>query len=146
MASKQQQQLKERTLEQVVAEIGLYPVDAYEFVQQGLSFTVQRIHGAEGEVIDRGGRVRSRHITGQDLCQGLREFALAQWGLLARAVLRRWNITCTLDFGRIVFALIDAGQMQKTEEDTIDDFRNVFDFKSAFETGYRIETETMSCY
>jgi uncharacterized repeat protein (TIGR04138 family) len=146
MASKQKQQVKERTLEQVVAEIGLYPVDAYEFVQQGLSYTVQRIHGEEAEVTDRAtGRIRSRHITGQDLCHGLREFALAQWGLLARAVLRRWNITCTLDFGRIVFALIEAGQMQKTDEDNIDDFRNVFDFKTAFESGYRIATASLAC-
>lgn len=146
MASKHQQQVKDRTLEQVVADIGIYPVDAYEFVQQGLSYTVQRIHGADAEVADRTtGRVRSRHITGQDLCHGLREFALAQWGLLARAVLRRWNITCTLDFGRIVFALIDASQMQKTEEDTIDDFRNVYDFKIAFETEYRIATASLAC-
>jgi uncharacterized repeat protein (TIGR04138 family) len=145
MASKHQQQVKERTLEQVVAEVGLYPVDAYEFVQQALSFTVQRIHGEEAELADAKGGGRSRHITGQDLCQGLREFALAQWGLLARSVLRRWNITCTLDFGRIVFALIEANQLQKTDEDSINDFRNVYDFKTAFETGYRIETATMSC-
>ena len=48
-------------------------------------------------------------------------------------VLRRWNITSTLDFGRIVFALIEVKQMQRTEDDSIDDFRNVYDFKTAFE-------------
>jgi uncharacterized repeat protein (TIGR04138 family) len=53
-------------------------------------------------------------------------------------VLRQWNIQSTLDFGRIVFALIEAGQMQKTDDDTIEDFRNVFDFKSALELEYRI--------
>jgi uncharacterized repeat protein (TIGR04138 family) len=57
-------------------------------------------------------------------------------------VLRRWNITSTLDFGRIVFLLIEEGQMQKVEEDTLDDFKNVYDFKSAFETEYRIPSQT----
>jgi uncharacterized repeat protein (TIGR04138 family) len=141
MASKQKQKERERTLEQVVAEVALYPMEAFEFVQQGLSFTMQRIHGEDAA--ERKGK--SRHVSGQDLCQGLREFALAQWGMLARAVLRRWNVTCTLDFGRIVFAMIDARQMQKTDEDTIEDFRNVYDFKTAFDNGYKIETVAISC-
>jgi uncharacterized repeat protein (TIGR04138 family) len=144
MASKQKQ-VKERTIEQVVAEVGLYPIDAYEFLQQGLSYTVQRIHGDGPAPSARGPSKTSRHVSGQDLCHGLREFALAQWGLLARSVLRRWNITSTLDFGRMVFALIDARQMQRTDDDTIDDFRNVYDFKTAFENGYRIETAALSC-
>ena len=113
-------------------EYGAYPPEAYDFVQQGLSFTVQLVHGA-------GAKPRaSRHVTGQDLCEGIRQFALNQYGMLASTVLRHWNITTTLDFGRIVFALIEAGQMQKTDDDTVDDFRNVYDFKTAFETDYRI--------
>ena len=113
-------------------EYGAYPPEAYDFVQQGLSFTVQVIHG-------KGGKPRAnRHVSGQQLCEGIREYALAQYGMLAATVLGLWNITSTLDFGRIVFALIEAGQMQKTDEDTIEDFRNVFDFKTAFESEYRI--------
>ena len=67
----------------------------------------------------------------------MKDFALHQWGLLARTVLRRWNVTCTLDFGRIVFAMVDAGHMQKTQDDSVDDFKGVFDFRHAFDT-YRI--------
>jgi uncharacterized repeat protein (TIGR04138 family) len=136
--------VKERTLEQVVADVGLYPADAFEFVQQGLGFTVQQTHGEDPPHVDPS-RPVSRHVSGQQLCEGLRDFALAQWGLLARAVLRRWNVTSTLDFGRIVFALIDAGQMQKTDEDTLDDFRSVYDFRTAFESGYRIGATSLSC-
>lgn len=131
--------MTERTVEQVAADVGIYPVEAYEFIQQGLGFTVHQIHG------DGTASAPNRHVSGQDLCNGLRDYALAQWGLLARAVLRRWNITSTLDFGRIVFALIDAGQMQKTDEDTVEDFRNVYDFRSAFEDGYRIAAGPLSC-
>ena len=113
-------------------EYGAYPPEAYDFVQQGLSFTVQQTHGNKAK------SRASRHVSGQQLCEGIRGYALNQYGMLASAVLRLWNIHSTLDFGRIVFALIEAGQMQKTDEDTIEDFRNVYDFKTAFETEYRI--------
>ncbi len=125
----------EKSLPQVVEEVGLYPIEAFEFVQQGLSFTVQKMHG---ELKDE--KV-SRHVTGRDLCEGLREFALMNWGLLARTVLARWNVRKTVDFGRIVFALVDNGYMQKTANDTLEDFRDVFDFKGAFES-YKIESPT----
>lgn len=124
---------KAKSLQQVARDAGLYPAEAYEFVQRGLTYTVQRIHGAADDP------EASRHVSGPQLCNGLREFALTQWGMLARTVLRRWGIHSTLDFGRIVFTLIDAGQMQKTDDDNLEDFRNVFDFRSAFEAGYRIQ-------
>lgn len=123
----------EKQLEEIVEEVGLYPIEAYEFIQRGLEYTVNKVHG---KVKDP--KV-SRHIGGRELCDGLREYALKNWGLMARTVLARWNIRRTHDFGRIVFALVDNGWMQKTEEDSIEDFRDVFDFKTAFEAGYRIE-------
>ena len=124
----------EKRLEEVVDEVGLYPRDAYLFVQEGLGYTVNKIHGAR-----RKQPGMSRHVSGQDLCEGLREFALHRWGLMAGPVLERWNVRRTLDFGKIVFALVDKGLMQKTDEDQLDDFRDVYDFKNAFEAGYRIE-------
>ena len=120
---------------EVVEEVGLYPVQAYEFIQQGLGYTVNKIHG---QVKDPE---KSRHVSGRDLCEGLREFASLRWGLMARTVLYRWNVRKTVDFGRIVFALVDGGLMQKTEDDSIEDFRDVFDFTKAFESEYRIEIQ-----
>lgn len=125
-----------RTLAQIVDEVGMYPLEAYLFVEQGLAHTVKRLHG---EADPDEPNPRDRHVSGPDLCEGLRELALVQWGLLARTVLKRWNITSTLDFGRIVFALIEGGRMQKTDADNLDDFRNVYDFRTAFEGEYRIE-------
>jgi uncharacterized repeat protein (TIGR04138 family) len=122
-----------KSLHQLAKEVGDYPAEAYEFIQRGLSYTVQKLHGTDTDPD------ACRHIGGRQLCDGLREYALTQWGLLARTVLWEWGIHCTLDFGKIVFALIDAGQMQKTDEDCLDDFRNVYDFKSTFEAGYRIQ-------
>jgi uncharacterized repeat protein (TIGR04138 family) len=124
--------IKEKSVQQVVEDVGLYPPEAYAFIQKGLNHTVQRLHGKQKDP------KASRHVTGQDLCEGLREVALAEWGRLARAVLRRWNITSTLDFGRIVFAMVDAGLMQKTEDDSIDDVRNVYDCRAAGVVEYQI--------
>lgn len=142
-----------KTLRQVADDGGLYPVEAFEFVQLGLSFTVNRIHGkdastsqggspSQGASPSQGGSPsQSRHVTGQQLCEGLRDYALQQWGLLAKTVLGRWNVTSTLDFGRIVFSLVAGGLLKTTEGDTLEDFRNVYDFKTAFEAGYRIESK-----
>ena|SRR5579859_1302592 len=122
---------KQKSIQRLV-DLGAYPAEAYEFVQRGLGFTVQRVHGT---AVDPDA---SRHVSGQQLCEGLRDLAISQWGMLASVVLRRWNIHSTLDFGRIVFSLIEVEQMQKTDQDSLEDFRGVFDFRTAFEAGYRI--------
>lgn len=99
-----------------------YPVEAFEFVQQGLEYTVKKLNRRSG----------CRHVSGRELCYGLRDFAVEKWGFLARAVLSKWNINSTMDFGRIVYLLIKGGWMVKDENDSIEDFDNVFDFEEAF--------------
>src|SRR4051812_17584405 len=103
-----------KSLQEGIDALGLYPAGAVDFVQRGLTYTVEKIHGAPPSA---GGadEEKSRHVSGQDLCEGLREFALSQWGMMAQVVLARWNIRTTLDFGRIVFALVENNFMQKTE-------------------------------
>jgi uncharacterized repeat protein (TIGR04138 family) len=109
-----------------IANTTKYPVDAFRFVQQALDFTVRRIHGNESSSDE------SRHVTGRDLCKGIRDYALQQYGLLALTVLSRWHIHSCEDFGHIVFAMVDAQMMRKTEEDSIRDFIDVYDFQQAF--------------
>jgi len=121
------QKAKTINWERVLRAAGPYPIEAINFVREGLSFTVSQRHANPEELSDA-----DRHITGQQLCFGLRDFAIEQYGMLAPAVLRHWHIARTDDFGRIVFALIDAGVMSKTADDTIDDFRAVYDFDEAF--------------
>jgi uncharacterized repeat protein (TIGR04138 family) len=126
-----------KSLQEVVDAVGVYPPDAYVFVQEGLNYTVEKVHrDTEPDA--------SHHVGGRELCEGLRELALKQWGFLASLVLERWNITSTMDFGRIVFAMVDHDLLQKTDGDQIDDFRQVYDFRSVFETGYRIEPKIAS--
>ncbi len=110
-----------------------YPVDAFAFVQRGLDFTVRREHGEPDAAVDPLQEDSpSRHVSGTMLCEGLRDFAIQQYGLLAGTVLRRWRITRCEDFGHIVFAMVESGMMHKTQEDSIEDFIGVFSFREAF--------------
>ncbi|MCA9279470.1 MAG: hypothetical protein H6815_01435 [Phycisphaeraceae bacterium] len=121
---------------------GDYPPEAFEFVRQGLSHTAEMVHGtnasseedADDPSIDllSSDEEASRHVSGQQLCMGLRDFALKRYGLLARTVMSKWGVNRTEDFGNIVFAMIDAGLMRKSDQDTVTDFRAVFDFDEAF--------------
>lgn len=79
------------------------------------------------------------HVDGQDLCWGLRDLAIEQWGLLAPVVLRHWGIRSTMDFGKMVFALVDHGLLQKQPGDDIRDFEKVYDFETAFVKTYKID-------
>lgn len=115
-------------LKVVLDEAGGYAPGCCAFISDGLAYTVQMVHG-EGAAADD----ESRHVTGQQLCMGLRDFAVKRYGLLAKVVLNRWGIYETADFGRIIFALVDAGQMHKTDDDQIEDFEHVYDFDEAFE-------------
>lgn len=117
-----------KSIQQVVAELGSYPIDAFEFVREGLSFTVQQVHDDPENLSPE-----QCHVTGEQLCLGLRDLAARKWGLLAPTVLARWGIRGTLDFGRIVYALVDNHYMKKQPTDSLEDFRDVYDFNTAFE-------------
>ena len=100
---------------------GRYARAAYLFVYDALQHTVEKL-----------GKVsmpkEQRHVSGRDLLFGLSEYALDQFGPLTRTVFDHWGIRETRDFGEIVFLLVDNGLMSKTEDDSIDDFVDVFDF------------------
>lgn len=84
------------------------------------------------------------HISGAELLEGIRLLALQQYGLMARHVFASWGVTTTEDFGRIVFDLVEAGKMRKTEQDHLSDFFDVYDFADALDRGYRCSTHLPS--
>jgi uncharacterized repeat protein (TIGR04138 family) len=96
---------------------------AYLFLLSSLHHVMQRLE-------------RPRHISGQELAEGVRELALDRYGPMARTVLEHWGIHATADLGDIVFALVECGILIKQEDDRKEDFRAVFDFEEAFELGY----------
>jgi uncharacterized repeat protein (TIGR04138 family) len=129
MSQQQKQHIKPKEVDwkRVVEAAGPYPVDAFNFVREGLSFTAHRVHQDI-----RNLQEQDRHISGQQLCLGLRDFAIERYGLLAQAVLAHWHISRTDDFGRIVFAMVEQGVLSKTADDSLNDFRAVYDFAEAF--------------
>ena len=165
----------EKPIEDVVRELGRYPIEAFVFVQECISAAAEQVHGPmspaqatvaqwmtrneidlkglEGlreagdlppdiaEALRAAGGLEkmNRHVTGQELCQAVHDVALRQWGLMARSVLARWDITRTEDIGVIVFALVDNNWLQKQPTDSPEDFENGFSFEEAFDEAYRIE-------
>jgi uncharacterized repeat protein (TIGR04138 family) len=119
----------------IKAAAGPYPVDALRFVQAGFGHAAKsdaertrRMEAVALEELDRP----EKHMSGQHLCFRLAEFAIEQYGLMAPLVLRSWNIERTDDFGRIVYALIELGYLRKSPDDSIEDFRGVYDFAEVF--------------
>lgn len=106
---------------------GPYPPEAFAFVQQGLRATIERLRANDDAMPEDG-----RHVSGQELCHGLRNYAIDQYGMLAGVVLNHWNVRRTEDFGRIVFGMVEAKLLRKTDEDRFEDFQGVFDFREAF--------------
>lgn len=96
-----------------------YGRGAFEFVQEALRLAHERA-GRDG------------HVTGKELLEAFRTHALDQFGLLAQAVLAEWGVHSTVDVGRIVFLCVEAGEMGKTDDDSLDDFRSAYDFAEAF--------------
>ena len=112
-------------LDEIMAADRRYARDAYIFVSESLGYTVQR-----------SGRVG--HVTGPELCEGLAEFALGQFGRLARSVLASWGIRSSEDIGEIVFRMVEVGLLRKTEDDRREDFAGALDFDEAFDRGFEL--------
>ena len=106
-------------VQHVVQRDPRYAAEAYFFVRDGLEFTVKNLK--------KGARGLARHVNGQELSEGLCSYALDEYGPMAFFTLKSWGITRTDDFGEIVFNLIEAGMLGKTDEDRKEDFAGRFD-------------------
>ena len=113
-----------------------YHRDAYFFVFEALRFAQEQmgIGGMASPLQEDPDE--ERHVTGQQLCEAIRQYAIQQYGMLAKNVLNEWGVRNTGDFGEIVFNLIEIGQMKKTEHDRREDFENVFDFNDGLQDAF----------
>ncbi len=116
-----------KKIEEILEKNPRYKLEGYTFVLAALHDTVVNLK-------------KPRHITGQELAAGIRDYAIEQFGPMAQTVLKHWGIQETLDFGKIVFALIDVELLSKQPEDKLSDFDNVYDFQEAFGK-YKIHDE-----
>jgi uncharacterized repeat protein (TIGR04138 family) len=115
-------------IEEIIRGDKRYKPDAYDFVMRALAFTQKKLK-------------RQGHMSGRELCDGIRQFATEQYGPMALAVFKHWGITSTEDFGRIVFNMVASGVMSKTEQDSPDDFKAVYDLKEVFDV-FKIISDT----
>ncbi len=114
----------EEALELILASDGRYHAEAYHFVREALDYTQRNI--------GKDNRGRIRHVTGQELLQGIREFALERFGPMAMTVFEEWGVHQCRDFGEIVFNLVESGLLAKTDQDSRADFDDGYTFFDAF--------------
>ena len=119
----------EEGIERIMERDARYNPDAYLFVREGLDFTV-KLH-------KKTGQVATRHVTGQELLEGLRRYALQQFGPMTKTVLSYWGVKRCEDFGEIVFNMVDGGILGKQERDSRDDFKGGYDFDEVFVKPYQ---------
>ena len=114
----------DQAVEQILREDQRFDPNAYRFVREGLDFTLkqQKRHGGSG----------SRHVSGPELLDGLRQYTLKEFGPMAKVVLNEWGITRCEDFGQIVFNLVQKGVLGKSDSDRVEDFSEIFTFEEAF--------------
>jgi uncharacterized repeat protein (TIGR04138 family) len=111
-------------LDAIVASDSRYQRDAYVFLRDSLDYTTKQQKKIKGAPV--------RHVAGPALLEGVRQYALREFGPLVVTVFSYWGIRCCEDIGHMVFNLIGAGIFGKTEDDSIEDFKSVYDFHEAF--------------
>ena len=121
----------ETTLALILAKDPRYESEAYLFVKDALDYTQK--------LVIKPSRDEIRHVSGQELLEGIRAFALTQFGPMAPTVFEEWGIRRCEDFGEIVFNMVEIGLLGKTEKDSRADFQNGYDFDTAFRQPFRPE-------
>src|SRR5213080_859406 len=111
-------------LDSIVTSDPRYGRGAYVFLRDALDFTTKRQKKIKG--------VSVRHVTGPELLDGVRKYALKEFGPMVITVFDNWGIHSCEDIGNMVFNLIGSGVFGKTEEDSIEHFKNVYDFGESF--------------
>ena len=133
------------SLHQLLKKDRRYKVDAYQFVQEALAYAADALEmGSLSEpepkltLEEKQQQYRERHLTGQQLCDAIRLYALNQFGLMAQTVLGSWGVKSTSAFGDIVYNMIDVGMMKKSPSDRRSHFDDVYEFEDAFTRNFRI--------
>jgi uncharacterized repeat protein (TIGR04138 family) len=111
-------------LEQILHKDKRYHRDAYLFVREALDYTQKMVAKSSKEKI--------RHVSGQELLEGIRRWGLEQFGPMTLTVFHEWGLRRCADFGEIVFNMVEQHLLAKTREDDRADFQGGYDFEEAF--------------
>jgi uncharacterized repeat protein (TIGR04138 family) len=126
----------DEAVEQIRAKDARFSREAYLFLREALDFTQK--------LISRENRGAIRHVSGQELLDGIRQFALQQFGPMTATVFEEWGVKNCRDFGDVVFNMVEIGLLAKTDKDSRDDFQNGYDFTDAFRKPFRPQNKLNS--
>lgn len=112
-----------------------YDADAYFFIRDALDYATKSLKKPR--------QGHARHISATELLDGIRAFAVREFGPMAFTVLKTWGVKRTEDVGEIVFNLVESGSLGKTDEDKREDFANGFDFEAAFQAPFKPESAAL---
>lgn len=93
-----------------------YRREAYGFVMAALGATIQSLPP------ERQQDTLRRHLDGAELVRGIVALARLEFGVMAVTVFREWGVTSSADIGRMVFQLVECGQLSARVEDSMEDF------------------------
>ena len=130
---------KRNPIPQLLNEDPRYCLEAYQFVRDGLQYAQESLQMGDDQQPDEAkGEELEKHLTGQQLCEAIRQYAIEQYGFMAQTVLKNWGINETGDFGNIVYNLIEVQLMKKSKHDRREDFNDVYSFDQAFREDFKI--------
>jgi len=119
-------------LDQIVAKDRRYQRDAYMFLREALDYTQKTVVKPPRETREGSKEEEVRHVSGQELLQGIRALAIDQFGPMVLSVFAEWGITRCEDFGELVFNMVDNRLLAKTKDDSREDFKGGYDFEETF--------------
>mgnify|MGYP001205502470 FL=1 len=124
--------MSDKNFPEVVKEIhqkdGRYAKGAYFFIREALDHTLKSL--------DKNSRKNKGHVSGDELLEGIRDFALDRFGPMTLPLMNHWNIQQCRDFGNIVFNLVEFGILGRTDNDSLEDFDGGYNFQEAFESPF----------
>ncbi|MDA7951540.1 MAG: hypothetical protein MPJ24_08635 [Pirellulaceae bacterium] len=118
-----------------------YSLAAYRFVQEGLSYAQSELDYGTVHWQEESEQ-HERHVSAQELCEGLKQFGISQYGYMAKVVLNAWGVYTTDDFGAIVYNLIETKLMKQSDSDHPEDFNDLYDFEVTFCKQFRFAGES----
>jgi uncharacterized repeat protein (TIGR04138 family) len=119
----------------IIKEDDRFTKEAYSFLKEALDFTMDKERKRKRKIVTQN----QRHVTGQELLEGAREFALDQYGPMAFTVLTSWGLKKCEDIGEMVFNLIEYGVFSRNEDDSKEDFTAIYSFEEAFQKPFQPE-------
>jgi uncharacterized repeat protein (TIGR04138 family) len=129
-------------LRELIEQDQRFTLDAYQFVREALAYAQEVLRMPKQGEDEEEPKAEEHHLTGQQLCEAIRLYALEQFGYMSKTVLNSWGIHTTGDFGEIVYNLIRIKQMKKSKADKREDFDDVYQFEEAFQPVFEITPDT----